>query len=174
LGARSGGSEAIAEMIAQRAPHEPRAPRSLGISGFLGHDGNAALVADGRSCSPRRRSAHTRKKHDGRYPENAIEMRSLHRHPPTRSATWSSRSTCRPGSSIAAPRLGAQPALRRAPPRALEYLAPARRRFRAPAAGRATSHVAGAATSDCASAAFLCVDGKEDYSTTIGVVDERR
>ncbi|MGH7856748.1 MAG: carbamoyltransferase N-terminal domain-containing protein, partial [Candidatus Binatia bacterium] len=46
---------------------------TLGVGGFLGHDGNAALVADGEILFAAQEERYTRKKHDGRFPESAIE-----------------------------------------------------------------------------------------------------
>jgi carbamoyltransferase len=158
---------------------------TLGIGGFLGHDGNAALVAGGEILFAAQEERYTRRKHDGRYPESAVEealeFAGLsadavgdvvfgEKHLQSRLFDR----TQRPASAFSRRIAALLPERWEA-----DYLAPARRRFpqaRMHWAWHHLSHVAGAYyTSDCESAAFLCVDGKgEDYNATIGVVDARR
>src|SRR5262245_23039672 len=44
----------------------------LGIGGLLGHDGNAALLVDGRLIAASQEERFTRKKHDATFPRSAI------------------------------------------------------------------------------------------------------
>src|SRR5215510_10629608 len=45
----------------------------LGIGGALGHDGNAALIVDGKLIASSQEERFTRVKHDGRFPIHAIQ-----------------------------------------------------------------------------------------------------
>lgn len=45
----------------------------LGIGGVLGHDANAALLVDGRLIASSQEERHTRLKHDGAFPRQAID-----------------------------------------------------------------------------------------------------
>jgi len=158
---------------------------ALGIGGFLGHDANAALVADGEILAAAQEERYTRRKHEGSFPANAIvdcltiagldagdvdtvvfgekHLQSrLFDHTGRRASALS-----RAFSSLLPERWEA------------DYLGPARRLFPRASFLSAWHHLAHAGgafyTSQCDSATFLCVDGKgEDYNATIGIVDGDR
>lgn len=160
-------------------------PITLGIGGFLGHDANAAIVADGQILAAAQEERYTRRKHDGAFPERAIhdclEIAGIspadvdavvfaEKHLQARLFDRTGRNASR-----------LSLALSRALPERWEgeYWRPARRLFPRAAMRSAwhhLSHVAGAFyTSQCESAAFLCVDGKgEDYNATVGRIDGDR
>lgn len=154
----------------------------VGIGGLLGHDANAALLADGRLIAAGQEERYTRQKHDGRFPELAIAdclaigglqpaavtdvvfaEKPMH--------TWLYNQTSRPGGHIGR-------VLGRIVPEWWPgfYTRRARTLFphaRFHYAWHHLTHVAGAYhTSPFERAAFLCVDGKgEDYSASAGVID---
>jgi carbamoyltransferase len=153
----------------------------LGVGGALGHDGNAALLVDGRLVASSQEERFTRNKHDGGFPAHAIRdcltiggLRPedvsvcVFAEKPLQNSLfkWTGRSN-----SQASRLLGT------ILPSAVcgHYNAPARRllpRARFLYAWHHLSHVAGAFhTSPFESAAFLCVDGKgEDLSASVGRV----
>ena len=45
----------------------------LGVGGALGHDGNAAIIVDGKLIASSQEERFTRVKHDGRFPVHAIQ-----------------------------------------------------------------------------------------------------
>jgi len=154
----------------------------LGIGGVLGHDANAALMIDGELISAAQEERFTRKKHDGGFPNLAIDdclaagkispgsvTDVIFAEKPLQSYLFNLSN--RPGNAVT---------------RTLGQLLPeswgslyqqlARTRFphaRFHYAWHHLSHVAGAFhTSPFSRAAFLCVDGKgEDYSASAGVID---
>ncbi len=155
-----------------------------GIGGALAHDGNAALLVDGRLVASSQEERFSRKKHDGAFPALALKdclefaglsledvtvcvfaekpLQSLvynRTGNPTNPFTWWL------GSLPGAERSHYASEARRLLPRAtLKY------------AWHHLSHAAAAfATSPFERAAFLCVDGKgEDVSATIGIADAGR
>ncbi|MBX3749531.1 MAG: hypothetical protein KF897_05545 [Opitutaceae bacterium] len=153
----------------------------LGIGGQLGHDGNAALLVDGRLVAAAQEERHTRRKHDGAFPAGVIaeclDRAGLGGDAVT-DVVFAEKGlqshlfdlTGRPGNAFTRV-LGhilpegwasyyAQQARARLP----------RARFHH--AWHHLSHVAAAFHSSAwDQAAFLCVDGKgEDYSATAGTV----
>lgn len=155
---------------------------TLGIGGFLRHDANAALLADGRLIASVQEERLTRLKHDGSFPYRAIEdcLRLAGARPeevtdvafaekPLQTRLFDL--THRSGSAVTR-------MLGRAAPEGWRghYAIKARALFpraRFHYAWHHLSHVAGAFhTSPFQRAAFLCVDGKgEDYSASAGVID---
>lgn len=155
---------------------------TLGIGGVLGHDANAALMVDGELIASAQEERYTRVKHDGRFPDLAINdclgragltasdvTDVVFAEKPLQSRFFNL--TARPGGGVAR-------ALGRWLPEGVGGLwqQVARRRFPAAKfhyAWHHISHVAGAFhTSPFERAAFLCVDGKgEDYSASAGVID---
>jgi len=154
----------------------------LGIGGYLGHDGNAALLVDGRLIASSQEERFTRRKHDGCFPENAVrDCLAIGGVAPAdvnacvfaekpfqatyfdRSGETGNRFTRWLGRVLPEGVAGlyTQPARRFLPNATFHY------------AWHHISHVAGAFhTSPFARAAFLCVDGKgEDYSASVGVID---
>jgi len=154
----------------------------LGVGGLLGHDGNAALLADGCMVASSQEERYTRKKHDAAFPRASI-LDCL----AAAGATAADVRECvfaeKPLQSLAFDRTGrSSTAWSRVmsglvPERQFAYMREAREMFpdaHFRYAWHHLSHVAAAfATSPFARAAFLCVDGKgEDVSATVGVVDE--
>lgn len=157
----------------------------LGVGGFLGHDANAALVIGETIAGAAQEERYSRRKHDGRFPEQAIvdclalggcepgEVETVvfgEKHLQSRLFDRTGRRASAWSRALA----GVLPFRWES-----DYLAPARRLFpraRILSAWHHLSHVGGAFyTSDCNSAAFLCVDGKgEDYNATIGTIDRNR
>jgi carbamoyltransferase len=153
----------------------------LGIGGALGHDGNAALIVEGKLIASSQEERFTRVKHDGRFPALAIQdcleiarlkpqdvTACVFAEKPLQSSLF--KTTGRPNSH-ASRWLGNllppgwcgwynEPARRLLPTAKFYY------------AWHHFSHVAGAFyTSPFDSAAFLCVDGKgEDLNASIGRV----
>jgi carbamoyltransferase len=153
----------------------------LGVGGFLGHDANAALLVDGHLVAASQEERFTRKKHDGRFPEAAIQDCltiaglapadvdiCVFAEKPVQTTLFNQ--TRQPGNPLGR-LLG-----RHLPERwGGLYVQKARRLL--PRAGfrfawHHMSHVAGAFhTSPFERAAFLCVDGKgEDYSASCGTI----
>lgn len=155
----------------------------LGIGGLLGHDANAALLVDGRLIAASQEERHTRRKHDGNFPHQAIadclRLAGLASKAVTDVVfaekplqTQLFNLSGRPGNVLTR-------ALGHILPLALPgyYTQPARRllpRARFHFAWHHLTHVAGAYhTSPFERAAFLCVDGKgEDYSASAGLIDQ--
>lgn len=154
----------------------------LGLGGLLGHDANAALIADGRLVAASQEERHTRVKHDGAFPRRAIADclalggLSLHdvtdvvfAEKPLQTHLFNLSGLPGNGFTRALGRFLPErwPGLYTEPARAL--LPSARFHF----AWHHLTHVAGAFhTSPFERAAFLCVDGKgEDYSASMGVID---
>jgi carbamoyltransferase len=157
----------------------------LGIGGVLGHDANAALIADGVLVASSQEERFSRLKHDGGFPRNAIadclafggmdagEVSDVvFAEKPLQTLLFDL--SARPGN-------GATRAIGRILPEAWGglYQRQARPLFpkaRFHYAWHHLSHVAGAFhTSPFERAAFLCVDGKgEDYSASGGVIDGGR
>jgi carbamoyltransferase len=154
----------------------------VGIGGLLGHDANAAVMADGRLIAAAQEERYTRIKHDGAFPRLAIAdclsrgglspadvTEVIFAEKPLQSLFFNLSG--RPGNALTR-------ALGRVIPEALggHYQQPARALFptaRFHYAWHHLSHVVGAhATSPFERAAFLCVDGKgEDYCASAGVID---
>ena len=153
----------------------------LGIGGLFGHDANAALIIDGRLIASSQEERHTRRKHDGAFPELAIaECLAMANLPPAAVTdvafaekplqSYLFDLSGRPGNPFTR-------ALGRVLPEKWGglYTRPARAFFPSAEfhyAWHHLSHVAGAFhTSPFERAAFLCVDGKgEDYSASAGVI----
>ncbi|MFM8684670.1 MAG: carbamoyltransferase [Chthoniobacterales bacterium] len=155
---------------------------TIGIGGFLGHDGNAAILVDGKLITSMQEERLTRLKHDKAFPAMAIAecLRTaqlnagdvtdvVFAEKPVQARLF--HFTHRAGSAVT---------------RVLGHLAPESTRGHYAIKARALfpaarfhyawhhlSHVAGAFhTSPFEKAAFLCVDGKgEDYSASAGVID---
>jgi carbamoyltransferase len=153
----------------------------LGIGGLLGHDGNAALLVDGKLIAASQEERFTRKKHDAAFPRASIkdcltiaglapedvsacvfDAKPLQSFlfdrvgKPTNWLTWQL------GNLVSGNRFGYMVEARRLMPGAdFRY------------AWHHLSHAAAAfATSPFERAVFLCVDGKgEDVSATVGVAD---
>jgi carbamoyltransferase len=153
----------------------------LGLGGYLGHDGNAALVADGQVLFAAQEERYTRKKHDAEFPLQAI--RECLAFASIRPADITDIAFAEKPVQAAINRNFAIPSLRlrnwfgQVLPELVpgRYLKPARSLF--PEATfhyvlHHVSHVTGAfVSSPFSEAAFLCVDGKgEDYCATIGHV----
>jgi carbamoyltransferase len=154
----------------------------VGIGGLLGHDANAAVVADGRLIAAAQEERYTRIKHDGSFPRLALAdclsrgglspadvTEVIFAEKPLQSLFFNLSG--RPGNALTR-------ALGRVIPEGLggHYQRPARALFptaRFHYAWHHLSHVVGAhATSPFERAAFLCVDGKgEDYCASAGVID---
>jgi carbamoyltransferase len=157
----------------------------LGIGGALGHDGNAALLVDGRLIAASQEERFTRIKHDARFPSAAIQsclemagltpadvetcvfaekpLQSYLFDQTGRPSSWLSRLVGR----IAPESWGSR------------YVTHARQLFPQAKFHYALhhfSHVAGAFhTSPFDRAAFLCVDGKgEDISASIGLITHKQ
>lgn len=155
----------------------------LGIGGLLGHDGNAALLVDGRIVAASQEERFTRRKHDAAFPRQAaldcLEMASL----VPSDVRWCVFAE-KPLQSLIFGRTG-MPTTRRSwalsrlvSDREFQYPVAARRLFpkaRFRYAWHHLSHAAAAlSTSPFDRAAFLCVDGKgEDVSATVGVADRQ-
>lgn len=156
---------------------------TIGIGGFLGHDGNAAILVDGRLITSMQEERLTRLKHDGSFPTMAIaeclraagvsagnvtDVVFAEKPVQTRLFDFTHRA-----GNVATRALG-----QLAPESARGYYAiKARALFphaRFHYAWHHLSHVAGAFhTSPSERAAFLCIDGKgEDYSASAGTIDE--
>lgn len=156
----------------------------LGIGGILGHDGNAALLIDGRIVASSQEERFTRKKHDASFPRNALlDCLSIGGLQPA-DVEWCVFAE-KPLQALLFDRLHgatnrwAWGLSRWVPERSLAYPAAAREllpnaRFKY--AWHHLSHAAAAfATSPFERAAFLCVDGKgEDVNATIGIADAER
>ncbi len=156
---------------------------TLGIGGVLGHDANAALLVDGDLIAAAQEERYTRVKHDGRFPDSAIDdcltragltsadvTDVVFAEKPLQSNLFNLAG--RPGGFLAR-------TMGRMVPESMGGLwqQMARRRFLTAKfhyAWHHLSHVAGAFhTSPFDRAAFLCVDGKgEDYSASAGVIDD--
>lgn len=157
----------------------------LGVGGTLGHDGNAALIVEGKLIAASQEERFTRNKHEGRFPVAAIldclQMAGL-KPDDVEVCVFAEKSvqsylfdqTERPSNFLS---------------RSLGYIMPKSiaGRYTVPArqllpnakflhAWHHLSHVAGAYyTSMFDSAAFLCVDGKgEDVSASVGLVNHER
>jgi carbamoyltransferase len=155
----------------------------LGIGGLLGHDANAALLANGRLVAASQEERYTRAKHDGGFPQRAIAdclaigglmaadvTDVIFAEKPLQSLLFDLSG--RPGNALTR-------TLGRAVPELWGglYQRPARALFpraRFHYAWHHLTHVAGAFhTSPFERAAFLCVDGKgEDYSASGGTIDQ--
>jgi carbamoyltransferase len=153
----------------------------LGIGGLLGHDANAALVADGRLIAAAQEERHTRLKHDAAFPHQAIaECLRMGGFTPEQvtDVVFAEKGlqslffdmTGRPGNALTR-------AVARAIPegRGVHYGQKARAMMPGAKFHHAwhhLSHVAGAFhTSAFDRAAFLCIDGKgEDCSASAGVI----
>lgn len=154
----------------------------LGVGGLLGHDANAALIIDGRLIASSQEERHTRRKHDGAFPNRAISAcLALGGIGPgdVTDVVFAEKAlqsrffdlTGRSGSAFTR-------ALGRLLPEGWGHLYGQQARALLPQAKfhhawHHLSHVAGAFhTSPFDHAAFLCVDGKgEDYSASAGVID---
>jgi len=154
----------------------------LGIGGLLGHDANAALLVDGRLIASAQEERHTRRKHDGDFPRQAIaeclRMGGLTPADVT-DVVFAEKAlqsllfdlSGRSGNALTR-------TLGRILPEGWGNLYGQQARALLPRAAfhhawHHLSHVAGAFhTSPFERAAFLCVDGKgEDYSASAGVID---
>lgn len=156
----------------------------LGIGGLLGHDANAALLAEGEIVAAAQEERHTRTKHDGGFPQQAIAacLREIGVGPEAvETVVFAEKPaqvrlfdlTDRPAGALSRACGGwlgeAFASLYSKPARQLFPQA----RFRY--AWHHLTHVAGAYhTSNFERAAFLCVDGKgEDYCASLGLADGR-
>lgn len=154
----------------------------LGVGGILGHDGNAALIVNGKLIAASQEERFTRRKHDGQFPTSAIldclqlaglkpedvevcifaekSLQSYLYDQTQRPSNWLSRwvGNVMPESWGGIYTVPARELLPNA-----EFLH----------SWHHLSHVAGAFyTSSFERAAFLCVDGKgEDVSASVGYVD---
>lgn len=155
---------------------------TLGIGGILGHDANAALLVDGELVHASQEERHTRRKHDGDFPQQAIAAALGTAGLSPRDVTdvvfaeKALQSHLFDLSGRPAGPLGR--ALGRLLPEGFSSLYAQTARTLLPEARfhhawHHLSHVAGAFhTSPFERAAFLCVDGKgEDYSASLGVID---
>lgn len=154
----------------------------LGIGGLLGHDANAALLAGGNIVAAAQEERHTRTKHDGGFPHQAIAacLQEIGAQPHEIGTVVFAEKPAQVRLFDFADRAGG--GFARACGRWLGesfaslYTRPARALFphaRFRYAWHHLTHVAGAYhTSAFERAAFLCVDGKgEDYCASLGVAD---
>ena len=157
---------------------------TLGIGGILGHDGNAALLVDGRLVASSQEERYTRIKHDAAFPVHAIRDC-------LQQAGISPRdvSTCvlaeKPLQAFFQERTrGRSTMLWRVLGRVLDpafahaYVREARNFFPSAQIRYAWHHLSHAEaafrTSPYDSAAFLCLDGKgEEVNATLGIVNQR-
>jgi carbamoyltransferase len=178
------GRESVAQIDGASGKQMKRPKIILGIGGALGHDANAALLADGKLVASSQEERFTRRKHDANFPRASI-LDCL------RFANIQAKDVdaCafaeKPFQSLIFDRLGRSTnnltwlLSRLVPDDRFLYPREARRLFpkaRFYFAWHHLSHAAAAfATSPFERAAFLCVDGKgEDISASIGVVDRER
>ena len=158
-------------------------PTILGIGGLLGHDGNAALIVDGKLIAASQEERFSRRKHDGAFPRLAIDDCLRAAAKSAEDIDWCVLDA-KPIQSLIYDRLERPSnALSRliaglAPRSISPYEADARRLFPQARIGYAWHHLTHAAgafyTSPFDRAAFLCIDGKgEDINATIGVIDNR-
>jgi carbamoyltransferase len=158
---------------------------TVGIGGILGHDGNAALLVEGRLVASSQEERFTRIKHDAQFPARALAdclaQAGLH---------GEDVETCvfaeKPLQSIFQERtFGASNALWRwlggvlDPGLGTDYVAHARRLLPNAQLRYAWHHLSHAEaafrTSPFDSAAFLCLDGKgEEVNATLGIVNHDR
>lgn len=157
---------------------------TLGIGGSLGHDANAAVMVDGELVAASQEERYTRRKHDGRFPENAardcLSMVGL-RFEDVNACVFSEKlwrasiydRTGVAGMPLLSPISRLLRAFDRRPAfghpyamRARQLMPTASMRF----SWHHLTHVVGAwFTSHAERAAFLCVDGKgEDSNASIG------
>jgi carbamoyltransferase len=157
----------------------------VGIGGVLGHDANAALIADGRLVAASQEERFSRLKHDGGFPSGAISdclsiggigagdvSDVVFAEKPLQTLLFDL--SARPGNGMTRaigrilPELWGGLYQRQARP----VFPGARFHY----AWHHLSHVAGAFhTSPFERSAFLCIDGKgEDYSASGGVIDGGR
>ncbi|MEM6883627.1 MAG: carbamoyltransferase C-terminal domain-containing protein [Verrucomicrobiota bacterium] len=154
----------------------------LGIGGLLGHDANAAFISKSSIIAAAQEERFSRIKHDGSFPERAIQFCLASNNTPYREVsdvvfaekpfqTMLASRTGRPGNAFTRWLGEVTPESWGGP-----YIHQARELFPSAKfhyAWHHLSHVAGAyVTSPFRRSAFLCVDGKgEDYSATIGIAE---
>ncbi len=153
----------------------------LGVGGLLGHDGNAALIVDGKLIAASQEERFSRRKHDAAFPR-AAALDCLRFAGLTAGDVTHCAFAEKPFQSLLYDRLE-RPTNRLGwwlskvvPATSLPYPAEARRMFpraKLEFAWHHLSHAAAAfATSPFERAAFLCVDGKgEDISASIGIAN---